>query len=346
MESEPNFSGKTPTDAEVATAYNWYRENCELKQAKEWTLDYLVSIRTPKDKLSKVSSHKEQYFSTIGWISRMRLKGAVMAEHTMTFFNEKIDALIEKAETETLEAPETKPRTSVQDHINEQVSNFIADLDEIIDKAEKIEMYQWLIDNNVKGIHARKIFDHYQPLKRELTGALSGDDPEINEFYAKVPEEHIQRDLETVCAIIDNCYLVAQNSKIARKPRAKKAKSAEKLVSKVKYLERDDKLKLQSVPVANVIGCSQLWVFNNKTRKLGVYHADEGGSLSIKGTTVLGFDAKSSVQKKLRKPEKVLPEVVTGGRIALRKVLDNVKAKTAPLSGRINSDTLLVRVIR
>src|SRR5579859_7268627 len=98
MESEPNFSGKTPTDAEVAAAYNWYRENCELKQAKAWTLEYMASAKMPD--IAKISKTKDQYFGTLGWIARMCLKGAVMAEHTMAFFQTQIDSLADKIASE------------------------------------------------------------------------------------------------------------------------------------------------------------------------------------------------------------------------------------------------------
>jgi hypothetical protein len=65
----------------------------------------------------------------------------------------------------------------------------------------------------------------------------------------------------------------------------------------------------------------------------------------MKGTSLLNYNTKS-VMKKLRKPEQMLPEVLKGGKVFLRNVIDNIKAVESPLSGRINEDTILLRVMK
>jgi hypothetical protein len=94
------------------------------------------------------------------------------------------------------------------------------------------------------------------------------------------------------------------------------------------------------------VGCSQLWVFNTKTRKLGVYNSTDSDGLNVKGTTITNFVESTSVQKILRKPEVTLPEVIKSGKVALKKLLSGINATEQSLTGRINSDTILVRVIK
>jgi hypothetical protein len=53
-----------------------------------------------------------------------------------------------------------------------------------------------------------------------------------------------------------------------------------------------------------------------------------------------------STQKKLRKPEVTLPEVLKGGKVYLRTALDDIKAVAATLNGRLNTDTILLRIIK
>jgi hypothetical protein len=60
----------------------------------------------------------------------------------------------------------------------------------------------------------------------------------------------------------------------------------------------------------------------------------------------MNYTESKSVQKKLRKPEQVVPEVINGGKVFLRNVIDNIRAVQSPLSGRINADTVLVRIIK
>jgi hypothetical protein len=134
--------------------------------------------------------------------------------------------------------------------------------------------------------------------------------------------------------------------KAQRKPRAKKQKSAAQVVGKVTYMPRDDKLKVVSINPDQIVGAAQLWVFNVKTRKLGVFHAADDSGLMIKGTTVKNFDEKTSKCKTVRKPEQKIPEVIAAGKVALRRVLEEIRAKDSVLKGRLNKDTLLLKVVK
>jgi hypothetical protein len=105
-------------------------------------------------------------------------------------------------------------------------------------------------------------------------------------------------------------------------------------------------LNLTSVKTIDIIGCMALWVYNTKTRKLGVYHAEDAGGLSVKGSSILNFVESKSIQKKLRKPETMLPEVLNGGKVFLRNVMDSIRAVDSKLTGRINKDTILLKVVK
>ena len=87
-------------------------------------------------------------------------------------------------------------------------------------------------------------------------------------------------------------------------------------------------------------------MFNTKYRTLQRYDALGPAGLSIKGTTLKGYDKDLSVGKKLRKPEQVLPRVLDGGKLILRKVIDEINSKESNPNGRINGDTILLRVIK
>ena len=122
----------------------------------------------------------------------------------------------------------------------------------------------------------------------------------------------------------------------------------------MKYLKVDDKYKLASVSPTDVVGASELWVFNTKTRKLGKYVAKNidpkgmgraGSGLSVKGTTIIGFDEKLSVQKTLRKPDEQLKEFKSAGKVKLRTLLEDIKTTDTKLNGRSNLETVLLKVI-
>jgi predicted transcriptional regulator len=68
------------------------------------------------------------------------------------------------------------------------------------------------------------------------------------------------------------------------------------------------------------------------------------GTFTVKGSAIVGFDTLTTVQKTLRKPEEQLKEFKTAGKVVLRKFLDDIKAVDIKLNGRINEDTILLKV--
>jgi hypothetical protein len=50
--------------------------------------------------------------------------------------------------------------------------------------------------------------------------------------------------------------------------------------------------------------------------------------------------------KKLRKPTEQVNKLLEGGKVVLRKYMDEIKCKPKEASGRINSDVVLLRIIR
>ena len=68
--------------------------------------------------------------------------------------------------------------------------------------------------------------------------------------------------------------------------------------------------------------------------------------LSVKGSTLTGFDEKTSIVKTLRKPTEQLNKLKDGGKVTLRKFMDDIKCKAKTATGRINKETVLVRIVK
>ncbi len=111
------------------------------------------------------------------------------------------------------------------------------------------------------------------------------------------------------------------------------------------YLENKE-YKIVSINPADIIGADQLWVFNTKYRMLKKFQAMGPSGLSVKGTTLQGYNPDESIQKKLRKPDEILPQVLSGGKRVMKKLMGEINSKESPISnGRINGDTILLRVL-
>ena len=168
---------------------------------------------------------------------------------------------------------------------------------------------------------------------------------QLREAYSHLTKKDAQTWLTALETLHGACNVVIDAAKASRKPRAKKAPSKEKLIAKLKYCERDDKLQLVSVNPLDLIDAKEVWVYNTKTRKLGKYVAAEHATIQVKGTTLQFYDEKASIQKTLRKPDETLKEFKKAGKVALRKFLDNIKTTDIKLNGRLNSDTIILKCV-
>jgi hypothetical protein len=188
-----------------------------------------------------------------------------------------------------------------------------------------------------------KIEKVYAERRAELELAQSKQDEQVTEAY-----KHLKAaDFKRIYAWLDELQKAIEQyrgvKKATKKARVKKSPSKEKLIAKLKYCKQDAGLKLVSVNPVDIVGAQELWVYNVKTRKLGQYVSSNSSGLAIKGTTLQNYTAKS-VQKTLRKPEQQLAEFMKAGKVQLRKYMDTIKTTEIALNGRVNEDTLLLRV--
>ena len=112
----------------------------------------------------------------------------------------------------------------------------------------------------------------------------------------------------------------------------------------MKYLKESSPYKIASIDPTRIIKAQTLIVFNCKYKKLGIYVAADTSGLSVKGTTITNYDTEKSMSKTLRKPEDILPSVLTTGKLAFNKMFIGIKAASSTPNGRINEDTILVRI--
>jgi hypothetical protein len=197
-----------------------------------------------------------------------------------------------------------------------------------------------------KGAHAKFVIEHFKTRRVEYDNVLTTKDDDVKEAYSNFTKIQLKK-LIAYCdqVIVDGMKLAGEVVK-TRKPRKRKAKSADQLITKLNYAKDFAELKLVSIDPKTIIGASSLWVYNTKTRKLGVYTALDAAGLSIKGSTIQNFAESKSTQKTLRKPDVTIPEVLKGGKVALRNVLNDIRAAEKVLTGRINADTILLRTIK
>lgn len=352
LDANAHFAGQEPkfgievTKIQLITALNWYNQNKAAKDAEKYATDFFKK----KYKLD-ISDVAKNYTNTFGWVCRIVSNGGTLNTKDQIWFENKIEeikTLIEQKQTVVVSKTNV---ISIQDRIADKVSELAGEIEGSIDDyilsdfATMPSPYA-IMQNKAKGIHASKLIDIFKKHRAEFDEASTTKDEQLKEGYSNFSKSELKKLIAYCDLIITDAMKISGESIQTRKPRKRKAKSPEQLVAKIKYMEKFDELKLTSVAPKDIIGAMSLWVYNVKTRKMGCYHAADAGGLSMKGSTLLNFNETKSVQKKLRKPEKMLPDVLSGGKVFLRNVIDSIRAVESPLTGRLNADTILLKVTK
>jgi hypothetical protein len=370
MGTEPDLRGEV-SNADVINAYNWYNYFYDADQAKAWIIQYLKEFhKTEKDLIKNANRIDANHCRTSGWTCRILLLGGDLPQElkdrnearirTLAAAGAKSDIGEAASEEEEGGHKEVKQVISIQERVANRANELIAGMEENLDAYYRdgttFKPSEWFFKHDVKPAIAKRIADHYKPLYSEAYDALeifgksarnlSEKEEQLQEAYSHYKKPKLKAYVEFLRDIISSAETRSVVVKAARKPRKKKEKPASAVVAKLKFKEKDETYNVVSVDPKQIIGCNQLWVFNTKYRTLAVYNAMGPAGLGVKGSTLTGFDEKTSIVKKLRKPDIQLKALLEGGKIVLRKFMDNIKCKEKTANGRINKETVLVRIIK
>lgn len=255
---------------------------------------------------------------------------------------------IQEVSTEEVTVSEPSVKVSIQDRLAEKTSENIGDIEGHFDtilKNQKTDFkpYDFLVARNVPQAQLAKYERVFSARKEELLAAQSKADSQLVEAYKHYKAADYKRILTWLDALLASIEQYRNIKKATKKTRTKKAPSKQKLISKLKYAVEDKTLKVVSINPMDIIGSTELWVFNMKTRKIGKYVAAEFKTLSIKGSSIENYDEDKSLCKTVRKPEEKLKEFAKAGKVQLRKFLSEIRAVETKMNGRINADILLLK---
>jgi len=241
-----------------------------------------------------------------------------------------------------------KKRKTVQEYIDAKVQSILGEVDYAIDvwDVEPFDMYKYLTGLGISAAVAKKIPEQYQELIDEVKEARDGKSKQLKEAYSHMVKSEKNDFINFVTRIQTDSLRYAENHKPVRKPKKAKQISAQDKVKNLKFLEEDVENKIASVEPSKIVGADGVFFFNAKTNQLSYYHARDRGGLDIKGTTLQNFsDDKSQVKKLGAKTTHFLDRILGGGKIVLNKVMNEINSKAGKVTGRINNNMIILKVI-
>lgn len=344
--NEPKVTEDT-YNIDMVTALNWYgnQDSAKLRSyAKEYAnfierTDYLIP-------LEKASDNEIQH---IGAIGRLILREQYVSDTHTELLSTKLDEISEKYSKKSIKEPTKEPaKEKPAINPNDIVNKFAAEIDEhldffVVNKKSEFSCKNFLLQNNITSVISKKIGNLYEPLLEEINSVVEGNDEDLVEGYNNFTRWQIRKYASFIQGIINECNQHSESVKVRKTVRKVTVKPASVIAAKVSYLKEFTELNLKSIFPSNIIGASELWVYNTKTRKIGVYYGADEGKLSVSGTTIINFDILKSVSKTLRKPEETFKTMGATSKRAMTNWFKTITSKPLPIkTGRLNSDTILI----
>ena len=349
----------------ISKGLNFYNYQYSSKHSKQPLIAWLKNQKVVnKNEIKAIQAAKDwEVGVTVGSVARMLNNGCPPMDNLIMALKKKVKDIVDRVDITSIQVDTSKklaPVISIQERMKLNLNEFIGkhvegEIDMFFDNKFKsdFKMSTSLQVNEITGkaaalipaMYAREVADFNVLLKPPK----EPDDEyeQLSEGYPYKKSE-LKKILEFYNMLIEDALHHSNIQKANRKIRTKKAPTKDKLVTKIKYKANDDMYKIVSIDPKEIIGAQELWVFNTRTRKIGKYIASNGfesGELSVKGTSIIGFDEIKSIQKTVRKPDATLKEFKNAGKVVLRKFLDNLTTTDIKLNGRINNDVILLKAI-
>ena len=331
--------------------YNYFFSVKDLKKdVIKWVKTHMHLTKPQLD--AYIASNPELTPMPLCGLVRAEAKGMPLREKHRDYILNKINEIVASAVPVVAVAVEkkiTKATPSIQDRLAEKTADIIGEIEGQVDlvvsgKFPTMKIYDFLAAKTFAQAQVGKVRAVFQKQADELALALGGTDEMLVEGYSNLSKTTARKLMEFYTSLFADLDSYTHVKKATKKLRVKKPQSKDKVVARVKYMKESKELKLVSINPVDIIGVSELWVYDTKYRKLLRYVADAHSTLGIKGTSIIGYDTSKSGGKSLRKPDEQLREFSKAGKVQLRTFMQTIKAVEVKLNGRLNENHLLLKV--
>ena len=328
----------------LSAAFNWYNQEKEKKDARNYLRQYTFSLN--KNLVKHIDDAPDQaIICTYGWLARLIVTGSSLSPKHLYKLTQYIDTLTAvKVPIKVVEVAVSRP--SVRENMEEKVKELLGELEGALDEVEDFNMYQFLQSRNIPAAYAPYVMAFIQRKANEFIFVYESSSPDIKEGYSNFGKRKLTSVLKLLGQWKEDLEKYSQFKKANKKPRPKKIKSPIEQVSKLKYCKSLPDLNLTSINPVEIIGASQVWLYNSRYKKLAVYRSESSTGIQVKGNSLQNYDPDLCEQKSIRKPKETLLKVLESGKVQLRKLMSELNSKDSSVSGRINEDCLIVRVIK
>lgn len=330
----------------LSRAFNFYNQDKDKKDARGYLKTYIKHKGMTVD-IDGVSD--SNIIQTYGWLSRMVLNGNMLLER----HNEELDRYITNLSTtnQVIKVVVDKvSRPSVRDYMQDKIAEVIGELEGSVDaflkEDKEFDLYNYLQANSIPKPYCKDIDEWARKRGTEFTEVYKTMDKDTKDGYSNISRRQQANLVKLFGSFIVDLEKYTQFKKANRKPRITKAKPPAVQVARIKFKKEDTELGIKSVNPSEMVGASQVWVYNVKYKRLAAYRSDSVQGIQVKGSTLQNYDPDMSECRSIRRPEAFLKVLLDASKVKLRKLLSDLTTKGYDVTGRINDECIIVRVIK
>jgi hypothetical protein len=330
--------------SKLAAAYNWYNYFASPKMNREFLEEFMVDFGMSKAAVQMMNKVDDHHILPSTWkMARMITMGYDAPKIRREILFNDITEIVKRgiAIAEAEKPPSVMPKSTV-------TNSLLADVEGMVDANDEqlTKFYELLKNRAPKPAMVTDIANYYQPWVDEMKEAYTTKDTDFKYAYRHMTKKQIKERIALFEGIINDCKSYVGNNRkaVVRKPRKIKPKSDTVIVKNLKYQKEDVDLKIVSIDPTKIVGAKELWTFNTKYNVLAHYVSDTG--LSVKGTTLQNINEQLSLQKKLRKPDQVLPDITGSTSKAAIRSFEALTTKASVPNGRIADTSIILRAVK
>ena len=253
----------------------------------------------------------------------------------------------QKEEKKVEKVVSLSPMQRLQNKISDTIMQDMLDLEDKWMDGENatIDLYKLFQTHGLSGSATLPVRQVIAGWLVDYEDAYYKRDADAVEGYAHLKKSDLNHRIKSCQDMLLDLDKIQSAAKANRKVRKPKIKSADKQVARVQYKKEDHNYKLVSINPILLVGSKRLYTFNTKYKVLIEYCTQSANGFEISGSTIKNFDKVNSREIKLRKPDEFLPIVLKKTIKQIDVEWSKLTTKTIKTNGRINKETILLRVM-
>lgn len=316
---------------QLIQSLNYHSVMSEPKDSKKWAIEWIA--KTEPMIAKKITSLPEYQFKNLGFLCRIISRGGLLDSEQMKNIDNSFKELLDLADSLKKKDASPPPTTSTATVV--PVNNVI-------------NYFETMIDTAIRTKKPVTAFELPEATLIEFKASFAF----VLQMQADIranAEYHNENTLINLESTIKAFLLELQKeskktpaAKPAAKLTAKSLKTPEKLTKLVKYCKTST--LVESIIPSKLVAQRRAFVFDQKSRKMIFFIAQNHDGFSFTGTTMTNIDFVKSVSKIVRKPEEFFKDFSKGVTFdAARAMFDSLTSRTVVLqSGRFNENMVIL----